>query len=369
MDSRASDLLIKNAEKILALWIARVENEISAARPQNHFIIRDSIPSFLSQIAKALTVTSDIKSVRNKSPKYEIRQVGEEHGRQRAQMTNYTIDQLISEYHILRQVIFDVLEENRPLNSAETEIVLAAVEQAVNDAATEFTNTVNKIQETLSAALVHDLRNPIAAVRLYTELLSKRSNDQEFVKQIALKIEGSMGRLAEMIQDLGITAPVAADGSPLTLKTCDLSQIAEQVTAELDEISANPFQLKAEGPTVGTWGENELRRIIENLATNAIKYGTPRSLVTIEVKQTSDEAKLIVHNVGNPIPKEKLETIFNANLAMRSAEKSGWGVGLSVVKNLVTALRGRVTAESSPELGTSFTVVLPKQQVLLNAPS
>src|SRR5690606_35380680 len=99
----------------------------------------------------------------------------------------------------------------------------------------------------------------------------------------------------------------AGEQMPLTMRNCRLDQLFISTTNELTEIHGDRFQLRNDaGTSQGQWDANAIRRIIENLAGNAIKYGTNDAKVTIGLAAFEDEVEISVHNGGNPIsPKEQ----------------------------------------------------------------
>jgi signal transduction histidine kinase len=369
MANSASERLLRNTEKIMSRWQARAEKEVIAARQQRQLVLRNSLPEFLTQVADALSTVIQRTDARVKWDLAESERVGKKHGRDRAGSSNYTMDQMILEYHILRQVICDVLEEDDPLSSIEMEIITSAVEQAVNDAATEFSRTLADVQECLSATLAHDLRNPLTAIKLYAELLPARSNDPAYVVKAGARMAYNAARLDSMIRDLlDVCRLKAGEVVSLQLENCDLDQITREATDEYNDLSEKRFVFVSSGAAVGYWSADGLRRVVENLATNALKYGAPATEVTVEIHQTADAATLVVRNNGNPIPQEELGILFQQYRRTRSAEaQTGWGVGLAVVKGITEALRGTIRVESSEGDGTSFIIELPKNPMMLRS--
>src|SRR5690606_32735949 len=108
------------------------------------------VPEYLEQLSDALSTIIDRTDARKRADRIDSERVGRKHGRERAGSLNYSMQQLIFEYHILRQVICDVMEEEVPLTPVEREIIVASIEQAVNDAATQFSETLRDIQEKLT---------------------------------------------------------------------------------------------------------------------------------------------------------------------------------------------------------------------------
>jgi signal transduction histidine kinase len=364
MTSEASERLRRNIEKIMSQWQERAEQEVFAALHQKELALRNSLPEYLLQLAGTLSTSIERTDARIKWDQQESERVGRKHGRERAGSRNYTIDQLIFEYHILRQVIWDVLGEESPLSAIELEIITGSIEQAVNDAATEFSDTLRNIQEKLMATLAHDLRSPLTSASLDATILARRPDDRAYVLKAANRISHNMSRLDAMIQNLLDVARLqAGEGIPLPLEQCDLAEIAGQVADEFNDLSEKRFVCSSTGPVMGYWNDDGLRRVIENLATNAEKYGAPDTPITIEVHQTSDTASLTVHNLGHPIPAEDQGIIFQQYRRTRSAqEQAGWGVGLTIVKGITETFQGTVRVQSSAASGTSFIIELPKNR-------
>ncbi len=323
--------------------------------------MRDSLPEYLGQLVDALSTTIDRTDARIKADRVDSIRVGSLHGSDRAGSLNYSMNQLIYEYHILRQVICDVMEEEAILSPAEREIIVASIEQAVNDAATQYSETLREIQERLSNTIAHDLRGPLTAAKSSAQLIMRRPDNVDHCMRNAALISLNMDRLDSMIHDLLDASKVKA-GQRLNLdvKECDLDLIARQVADEGSLSYGNRFQIHSTGKCLGYWDENGIRRVIENLSTNAVKYSSPNTPITICIQRVENSVKLSVHNRGAPILKEDQVILFQQFRRIRSkGNKIGWGLGLVIVKGMVEAHRGSIHVESNEEKGTTFTIELP----------
>jgi signal transduction histidine kinase len=112
----------------------------------------------------------------------------------------------------------------------------------------------------------------------------------------------------------------------------------------------------------GYWDVAYLRRAIENVASNAVKYGDSEDYVFVSYTSKDGEVAISIHNSGKPIAMGERETIFDPFQRVgkaRKTGKSGWGIGLSLVKGVVEAHGGRVTFESEEETGTTFILTVP----------
>jgi signal transduction histidine kinase len=117
---------------------------------------------------------------------------------------------------------------------------------------------------------------------------------------------------------------------------------------------------------------DHLERILLNLLSNACKFSNPGGVVTLSVEEDAGEVVLRVRDRGVGVAPEHRERIFERFFQVESGPRrrfEGTGVGLAIVKELVELHRGRVTVESEPGVGTTFTVRLPRAQASAPAPS
>lgn len=361
MPNEASELIKRNSDKIMKCWEERANNEVLAAFKLESLALRDSLPVLLSQISTALSTTIDRTTARIRFDRKESMRIGKIHGHERAASLEYTMDQMIFEYHILREVICDVMEEERPLSPVEREVIVCAIEQSVNDAATQFSETLRNIQEKLASTLTHDLRTPILMAKLSAELLIRRPGDVNYSAQVAGRICQNMERLDAMIRELLDASMLrAGERLPLKIEEFDLSLLIAESAEELNLIYGDHIVVAAKSVQRGHWSKSGIRRMLENLVTNAVKYGDANSPITITLKQIDSNIILSVHNLGKPIPLAEQPDVFKQFRRTESAKhKSGWGLGLAVVKGVAEAHGGSVHVESIEGQGTTFIVELP----------
>ncbi len=362
MPNKTAERLKKNIDRILTVWEERINEEVAAAHHQETLALRDSLPIYLNQLVDALSNTIDRTSARKRRDKKDSSRIGKQHGKDRAESKNYTIDQLITEYHILRQVLSDIMEEEAPLTAIEREVIVCSIEQAVNDAATEYSQILKDVREKVSNTLAHDLRNPLTSTKITAQLvLKKLTPDDPLVPKMKLVLN-NMTRLDQMIVGLLDATRLEAGQSMQTeIKLCDLDQIVRQVVDELSLSYPDCFKMQTYGKCEGYWDESGLRRILENLLSNAIKYGDTNKSIDIGLSQDETSVELSVHNSGKAIPKEDISGLFEQYRRLKSSEsKIGWGLGLTMVKGMVDAHKGSIVVESEDEKGTTFIIKLPK---------
>lgn len=221
-----------------------------------------------------------------------------------------------------------------------------------------------ELRERFVLALSHDLRTPLSIVTMCALMLKRKIEDSETIIEMADRITSSVARADRMIRDLLDANRIKVGaGVHVSLQECFLDQIIAFVMGDLEDLYGKRFKLvNSIGEVKGLFDNMAIHRIIENLANNAIKYGTPYSMVTISLGLANGFAKIEVHNEGAPIPAEEQKFLFDHYSRSKAAEESGqtgWGIGLALVKGLAEAHKGSVQVDSRLESGTTFTVLLP----------
>lgn len=221
-----------------------------------------------------------------------------------------------------------------------------------------------ELRERFVSALTHDLRTPLAVAKVCSEFLRTESQDASSVIDMSTTISSALDRADRMIRDLLDASRISAgEGTPIMVRECQLKTLLTHVKDELEELHGPRFKIENSAEDViGYWDDFAIHRVLDNLVNNAIKYGKVNAPVSLKIKTQSDKIEFSVHNYGNPIPSVELRDLFYHYRRSKSAIKSGeigWGMGLAIVKNLVEAHGGDVQVESTADIGTKFTVILP----------
>lgn len=363
MSGITSDLLNHSKEEIMSLWEQRAIREIPSAGKVATLLLRNSISIYLEHLAKLLSTSQKMDGNAVFDHNAEAMRIAKLHGSERAGIVHYILGEVISEYHILREVIFQVLEADIQLSKDERDIILDSIEQNVNDAAVKFTEIHSDIQQKFINTLTHDLKNPLSIAKMSAELILQLPNLSDTGINFAGRIIVSVNRLDAMIRDLLDASRIRA-GEELTLQfiQCDLNALIHEVIDQMTLLHGNRFVLHSETQVTGYWGRDGLRRAIENLIGNAVKYSTPETPIMISLKRMDACVQFIVHNEGEAIPEKEQPFLFRQFQRAKSAinsKTSGWGLGLTLVKGIVDAHKGTVRVESMTGQGTSFIVTIP----------
>jgi len=219
------------------------------------------------------------------------------------------------------------------------------------------------LRERFVSTLAHDLRTPLTAAKMSSQLLLRSADDPARLQKLAGRIADNIDRADQMIRDLLDANRIkAGEKLPLEVDRCCLNEVAKQTLEELSSIHGDRFVLQASSILEGFWSPSGIRRILENLCGNGVKYGAPHRPVTVSLEADGGEVEIQVHNEGTPIPAAELPNLFEpfrrSSTARVSGER-GWGLGLTLVKGIAEAHGGTVSVRSSETQGTVFTVRLP----------
>ena len=175
-------------------------------------------------------------------------------------------------------------------------------------------------------------------------------------------------RMSKLIENL-LDFTRTRFGQPLAVKleAIDLGSVCRQAVAEFE--AAYPqrtIRLDCSADLHGTWDATRISQMLGNLISNAIQHGAQTTPVIVEAQAEPQEIVIKVHNDGPPIPQSALATIFEpfyqrAKQDTAAVNETGHlGVGLFVARQIVEAHSGKISVTSTPQVGTTFVVRLPR---------
>lgn len=211
----------------------------------------------------------------------------------------------------------------------------------------------------------HELRGPVANFRLAVQLLGREiaRGDRERVDDRLRVLTRQADRMSRLSSALLDVTRITAGRLTLLRQELDLSALAQDVVARyLDqaEAASTAVAVEAADPVPCQADPDRVEQIIANLVSNALKYGRG-SPVTVRVRADDGYAVLEVADRGIGIPPEHQARIFGRfERAVPQRTYGGLGLGLWIVRSLVEAHGGRISVESAPGEGSTFTVRLPR---------
>jgi signal transduction histidine kinase len=226
----------------------------------------------------------------------------------------------------------------------------------------------NEQKDAFINAVTHELKTPVASIRLYLETLQTRSVDeakrQEFYRTM---VEDSDRLLATVEQVLRTGRIGSTSRHKLHLVRIELSAVVEECLARTRILHRLPPEALEyhPGPPVTVMGDpDEVRAAVSNLIDNAVKYSGNAVKVTIETSVMDDKfVSLRVRDQGPGIPKLELKQIFKRFYRVPgplATRVKGTGLGLFIVRSVAKRHGGRAWAESEgPGRGSTFVLQLP----------
>jgi signal transduction histidine kinase len=217
------------------------------------------------------------------------------------------------------------------------------------------------------AILGHDIRNPLAVIKMSTTALLRNSgNLPPGVVRTLGRMGSSVDRIERMIsQLLDYARTTQGQGFTLERRPTDLAQLCREIIEgfEISHPSA-AVELAITGDCSGVWDPDRLRRVIQNLLGNAIEHGDAEGLVQLSLEGGAGEVVLAIRNQNGdgPIPPELLPRIFEPfrTGGGEGEQHDGLGLGLYIAQQIILAHGGSVGVESTQHDGTIFTVRLPR---------
>lgn len=262
---------------------------------------------------------------------------------------------------------------DEPVTTGARAEELIRLESAFNEMAGRLQKLLAD-QRAFVANASHELRTPLTSVKLRAEALSSGAlNDPDIAPKFVAEIETEVDRLTKMVNDLLDLSRIESGIATEQHEPIDLAQLSIEAR-DAFSVRADRAGVKVEVEVIGTpppvaANESHLRRLLDNLLDNAVKYTPTDGKVTVRVGADLADArvKLEVRDTGVGIPPEQLPHIFDRFYRGEPPRhrtgplrgREGSGLGLSIVQSIVHAYGGEVRAESAPGRGTMISVTLP----------
>ena len=230
---------------------------------------------------------------------------------------------------------------------------------------------VNRMKSNFVSSVSHELRAPIASIRLMAERLrSGRVKEPEKRGEYFGFIEQESRRLTNLVENVLDFSRIEDGRKTYRFEATDIAKLVRDAThlmqphaTEHEVTLATELHPPAENPSLDAL---EIQQALVNLIDNAIKYSPQGETVTVGLGNGSpDRFSLWVEDRGRGIPREEQAKIFQRFYRVGSElerETQGVGIGLSIVRHTAEAHGGRVTVDSKPGAGSRFTLELPIRQ-------
>lgn len=355
--SETAQLIRDHKDVILQRWEKEIKDALPEARTLSKPIIIDTMPQILENLAESISPNNPRHHGAADST------LPMEHGGERARLTSFNITAVIVEFRCFRKVIMELLaEKSHSMDQNCERAIHMYIDSCIQDSVMAFSLVQSQLREQLIATLSHDMRSPITAATLAADVIKRKTKD-EFILKNVRKIKVNHRRIDGLIEDL-LNTTVLRAGGKLQIATEEVN-LKKLIADIIDHL---PFDkehlLHYEGDEIiGYWDKSHIQRAIENLVSNAFKYGDKDKEVSIKATEQYGRVMIAVHNYGGHIPKEEQEAIFQVFRRAESAKlgkRQGWGLGLPLVRAVAEGHFGSVSVESFKDQGTTFIIDVPK---------
>lgn len=375
---RLSDFIVGNVDRIVDEWETFAATLTPAADSMSSGELRDHAKAILLAAARdmntAQTQAEQIAKAQGedvgKSPTLD--QAAASHGELR-HTVGFDLVQMTSEFRHLRATVirFWVESLGAPQISHFSDMIRfnEAIDEALAESTAAYADRVTRSRDIFLAILGHDLRAPLQAISMSSEILMRKAGLSDADMAYVTRIKSSSRHMATMVSDLlefvrsrlGVSLPIERKPMEMTVACRDA----------IDEASAGhpgcDPDFTSSGDTQGDWDRSRIDQMLQNLIGNALQHGASTHKITVSLVGSESHVSLSVHNDGEPIAQEAIGSIFDPLVRSLNEEagtrnpSTSLGLGLYIVKEVVNAHNGSITVTSNFGDGTTFMVVLPKR--------
>ena len=280
--------------------------------------------------------------------------------------TTLMVVPLRAQDRILGTILLMRADPTRPYSTADLALVQELADRAAltieNARLYEAAQRAIRVRDHILATAAKELVTPLTVLRL--QLSSLQVSDQEL--RTASKIEmatRSLERLDNVIDQFSDISCISAGKLTLTPENVDLGALVSDVAGLFSERlarSACELDLHADQIIVGNWDKLRLEQVVTNLMSNACRYGRGQP-VEVSVGTTGDMAFVQVRDHCSGIAPDQQARIFERlERAVVNRDQGGLRLGLWICRELVEAQGGKISVDSTPGVGSTFTVYLPR---------
>jgi len=279
---RLADFILANRELILAEWEAFAKTCAPASASMGIVALSDHAAEMLMVIARDLqTPQGDLEqSAKSKGlappPVSTEQTAAEKHGTGRAE-SGFTIEQMVAEYRALRASVIRLWtrDQSQPTHADLDDLTRfnEAIDQALAESVTRFTEDLDKSKEMFLAILGHDLRSPIGAVLTSSKFMLETKELEEPHLTLTTRIVSATTRMNSMVGALlDFTRGRLGGGIPITRGSMNMGKLVHDVLNEV--LAAHPnrnIKVNARGALTGQWDCERMSQVVTNLVGNALE--------------------------------------------------------------------------------------------------
>jgi signal transduction histidine kinase len=373
---RLSDFIVQQVDRIVDEWEKFAKTIQPAADSLNRLELRDHAKAILLAAARdmntAQTASEQAAKAKGEGPEKtpDLDKAAASHGEMR-HTVGFDLVQMTSEFRHLRATVirFWVESLKSPDLTYFQDMIRfnEAIDEALAESTAAYAEQVGRSRDIFLAILGHDLRAPLQAVTMSTDLLMRKVGLDEAALSYITRIKSGTRHMGAMVRDLlEFVRSRLGTSLPIRRNTMEMASACREAIEEAcaGQPDCNP-NFKVEGDTHGEWDRARIDQLLQNLIGNALQHGSNSHEISLSLSGDEHSVTLVVHNLGEPIAEDAIGTIFDPLVRSASEEvgqpSTSLGLGLFIVKEVVNAHQGSITVTSNRGDGTTFTVILPRK--------
>ena len=288
----------------------------------------------------------------------------------------FSIEELMAEYRAMRSSVLRLWQARvKQADEFGLEDMVRfneAIDQSLTESIARYSDLHRQSQNVFMAILGHDVRNPLGAISMGSQLLLQDDELASKHMRVARQIRRSVDRVNDIVSDLlDFSITHLGGGIPVALQPLNFAVECTEILDELRMFHADAdIRLELEGDLAACWDRARISQALSNLVANAIHHGTPKGTIWVTATAHGDDIVWTIQNEGKTISADELRFMFDPakRFAVRAAEhqnvQGNLGLGLYITLAIVEAHKGSIRVSSTTDEGTTFTISLPRRPVL-----
>lgn len=266
--------------------------------------------------------------------------------------------------NVIKQVTATGLDQQVPVGSADEEFV--ELIEVFNEMLTRLERSF-KQSSRFSGDAAHELKTPLAILRGELELVMQQAEPGSELQQSLSQLMDEVSRLSTIVRKLLLLSLADAGQMSLRQAKVDLGEILEVLVEDIELLAPDlPVMVELENSLWVRGDRDLLTQVLQNLIDNAIKYNLPEGSsnrwISIVGRQQKSSVQVSVTNASQDIPEEESDRLFDrfyrGDLS-HNRKREGFGLGLSLSREIARAHRGNLSLDTTPKGQTAFTLTLP----------
>ncbi|MBA3461769.1 MAG: sensor histidine kinase [Deltaproteobacteria bacterium] len=359
--AKLHEVLAERVDEVMARWLTAVQGTIAPeSLPAAELV--DHLPMFLREVIATLR---DAHGGAADAEVPEESQMATVHGEQRLRL-GFSLDAVVREYGVLRDaIILTGRHAGVAITFREAQIVfdstIGGIANAVSEYARQRDAELHRQHNEHVAFLAHELRNPLGSATMALRLLEDRGHIPKG-ERASQALHNSLTKITELVDhalDVArVTSGVELRGQSMSLK--ELLEGVERAAASDAEVRGVQLTLKIEREVELLVDARLIHSALSNVVRNAIKFSSSGGSVEVRTRVQGDRVFVEVEDSCGGLPPGRVEEAFAPFVRLNHDQKQpGFGLGLAIAKQAVTAHGGAIRVQNLPGKGCIFCIELP----------